>query len=147
MKNITGFAFKGNISSSVLEKLDIKNKSHVLSNYKEIENFVARLVDLKPKYILGLGMYSRIDKDKLRIETQCTQNGKKLPINHYLNPEVKSKLAQGIGNSYCNFVSAKIMEAINDGKLNSRYTFIHISKSFGINNAVSEIKAMLKNLD
>ena len=147
MVRLVAFAFKGNISSTVLKSLNLENKFYISSNYSEIEKFILKLIDMKPKYILGLGMYSRIDKNMLRIETQCSNENKKIPINYFLTPLGKTKLAQGIGNSYCNFVSVKIMQAINKQKLRTKYTFIHIPKSFPIDNAVTEIEAMLKNLN
>jgi pyrrolidone-carboxylate peptidase len=122
MDNILGFAFKENISA---------------------KTFIEKITNAQPKLILGLGMYSRRDKDKLRIETQCKIDDKSYAINYFLNPISRSKLAKGIGNSYCNYISAKIMEKINNGQLNSEYTFIHIPKSFSISEAVKEIGEMI----
>lgn len=140
---IIAFAFRGNISSKVLEKLDIDKKYYLKSDKKELEKFVEELIKINPKYILGLGMYSGRDKDKLRIETHYSENGKKFPINYFLTPGKNTKLASGIGNSYCNYISALIMKAINGGKLNSKYTFIHVPKSFEIESAVEEIGKMM----
>src|SRR6185369_4529884 len=111
----------------------------------DLDGFVEKLKTLQPKLILGLGMYSRKDKDKLRIETQCKIDDKSYAINHFLNPLSKSKLAKGIGNSYCNYISAKIMEKIKSKELDAQYTFIHIPKSFSVSEAVKEIEAMISS--
>jgi pyrrolidone-carboxylate peptidase len=144
MNNLIIFAFKGNISSSVLEKLNVENKFYIFSNNQKIEEFVTKIISLQPRYILGLGMYSRKDKDKLRIETQLNKEEERLPINYFLTPLANTKLAQGMGNSYCNFISRQLMEAINSKKLKSEYTFIHIPKSFQTEKAANEIEEMLK---
>jgi pyrrolidone-carboxylate peptidase len=142
--NIIGFAFRGNISSKALNELSIKTKFEIESDNKVIDLFIEEMFKLNPKYILGLGMYSGRDKDKLRIETQCIYENKILKINNFLNPSGKSKFANGIGNSYCNYVSGKIMNEIYSKKLETKYTFIHIPKSFDIKVATEEIEEILR---
>jgi len=144
--NIIAFAFRGNISSKILKKLNIKKKYVVSSNKKAINNLVRKLIEENPSYILGLGMYNRVDKDKLRIETHYSKDRNKFPINYFLTPSKSTKFANGIGNSYCNFISLQIMKAIKNKQLNSKYAFIHIPKTFQINEAVSEIESMLATL-
>ena len=141
--NIFAFAFKENISSEVLKKINIREKHFVRSNKKDIKDLMKKLAEKQPSYILGLGMYGGVDKNKLRIETHYSENGKKVPINYFLTPGRVTKLASGIGNSYCNTVSLSIMKVIKVGRLNSRYTFVHIPKSFQISKAVLEIEKML----
>ncbi len=57
-----------------------------------------------------------------------------------------SKYAAGIGNSYCNLVSWKIMRSISQKKLKSQYTFLHTPKSLRIITLVKEIDFLLKAL-
>jgi pyrrolidone-carboxylate peptidase len=51
-----------------------------------------------------------------------------MEIKPFLQPTPLTKLAKGIGNSYCNFVSWKIMQLITKGDLCSQYTFLHIPR-------------------
>lgn len=147
MMSFNCFAFRGNISARVLHRLGpaTLDKYTISSNKKYIKKFISQLFDNHPSFVLGLGMYNRIDQDKLRIETECTsKDNKKLKINNFLTPGKRTKFACCIGNSYCNYISAQIMEIINKEKLETRYSFIHIPKSFQINEAVEEIEEMLR---
>lgn len=145
MNNIVGFGFKGNISAMVIKKLRLHSSFTVNSNYNDLDLFLQKLINMQPKLILGLGMYSRKDKDKLRVETLCKLDNKCYAINYFLQPLSKSKLANGIGKSYCNYISGRIMEKIMSQELNAQYTFIHIPKSFAVSEAVKEIEAMISN--
>ncbi|MFC1710485.1 hypothetical protein ACFL0F_02400 [Patescibacteria group bacterium] len=144
---IVGFAFKNNISSEVLQNLKLKRKHFVTSEHEAIKNFVNKLITEKPDYILGLGMYSKKDKNKLRIETHYSKDIKRYSISYFLSPGKNTKLTNGIGNSYCNHISLLIMESIKNKKLNSKYTFVHIPKTFQTNKAVLEIEEMLSKLE
>lgn len=144
--NLVGFAFKRTNSGEILKMLSLSPKFYINSKYSYIERFVEELIALQPTHILGTGMYSRRDNDKLRIETHYSKNGKKHPMNYFIQPSSKTKFARGIGNSYCNFVSMKIMEAIDTKILHSQYTFIHVPKIFDINDAVAEIESMINSL-
>jgi pyrrolidone-carboxylate peptidase len=141
---IIGFAFKENLSAQILSKIKVHKRFYIASHYNEIDRFVTELIIHKPRYILGLGMYSGRDREKLRIETQCKFETEKLTINNFFKSDNHSKLANGIGNSYCNYISYRIMKIINDGNLNIEYTFIHIPKSFDINLAQLTIDGMLE---
>lgn len=109
----------------------------VFSN--NIDHYLFMILHDQPPYILGLGSYSGIDQDKIRIETKCSnqfrndfENGntyQEVQINLFLTPSSVAKLAYGIGNSYCNKVSWEIMKLINEKKLRSQYTFLHIPKT------------------
>ena len=100
--------------------------------------YLDMLIHDQPDCVLGLGTYSGVDQDKIRIETICTNqfrnnviNGdthKKTEINHFLLPTENMKYASAIGNSYCNLVSWKIMQLINQEKLESQYTFLHVPR-------------------
>ena len=109
------------------------------SSIESIDKLVEKLIKLQPDKILGLGRYSGRDQDKIRIEATCSNKFRNstfdnsplthLSINHWIQPNDEFKLAKGIGNSWCNLVSYKIMSAINSGKLKSQYTFLHIPKN------------------
>ncbi len=92
-------------------------------------------------------MYNRTDKDNLRIETHYSVRKNKSQINYFLTPSKNTKLTNGIGNSYCNYASAQIMNLINIGKLKAKYTFLHIPKTFQVDKAINEIEEMLLKLN
>lgn len=108
----------------------------------------------QPKYILGLGSYSGIDNDKIRIEQVCTNKFrnntydgnpyKEIQINSFIKPSSIFKYASGIGNSYCNLNSYRIMSLIEEKRLSSQYTFLHIPKSMNHFEASREIDKALK---
>lgn len=97
-------------------------------------------------YVLALGMYSGRDHQALRIETTCSnqfRNNKqtlhRCAIPYFLQPQPPLKLANGIGNSWCNLLSY----AICTGAPECRYTFVHIPKTF---DALAAAEALQKQL-
>jgi pyrrolidone-carboxylate peptidase len=84
-----------------------------------VEHYLEMLLHDQPPYILGLGTYSGVDQDQIR----------KVTINSFLSENSQMKSAEAMGNSHCNLVSWKIMQLINQGKLNAQYTFLHIPKN------------------
>ncbi|MCL5784693.1 MAG: hypothetical protein M1142_05065 [Patescibacteria group bacterium] len=108
----------------------------------------------QPEFILGMGAYSGQDNDAIRIETTTnnkfrnniidSKDPKTLSINPFLKPSPGMKLASGLGNSWCNFVSWKIVKLINQKSLKSQYTFLHIPKRFPVNQAVMTIEKALR---
>lgn len=107
-------------------------------NPNNLDHYLKMLLRDQPKHILGLGSYSGVDQDKIRIETICTNQfrnnydggiPKQTKINYFLKPNENLKLGKAMGNSYCNQISWKIMELIDRGELCSKYTFLHIPKS------------------
>lgn len=150
---IYGFAFgKGNISAYTLWRLKNINCCYQVfpNNFDSYLNF---LTHDQSEYILGLGVYSGGDQDKIRIEKVCTNKFRndivegdgliEKKIDPYLKPSENSKYTQGIGNSWCNLTSWKIMKLINEGELASKYTFLHIPKKMKTWLAVTEIDKML----
>lgn len=118
-----------------------------------IDHYVDMLLHDQPLYILGLGLYSGIDQDKIRIETICSnqfrnnyEGGKsqKIQISPFLKPNSQMKFAKAIGNSYCNLISWKIMQLINKQKLHSQYIFLHIPKTMKFWIAFQEIDRVLQ---
>jgi hypothetical protein len=150
---IYAFAFsKRNISAATLWGL-----KHINHRYQVWPNNLDRYLDLllhdQPAYVLGLGLYSGRDREKIRIETKCTNKlsrgyseGNKLievPLNPFLVPSGGSKYGQRMGNSLCNLTSWKIMKLVNSGRLRSRYTFLHLPKTMKTPRVVAEVDKML----
>lgn len=138
------FAFKETTSSKVLERLKVRNKRYVDSSAHSIDSFVSGLPFREGLWVLGIGDYSGRDKEKLRIETRChprfrkrTLTGKS-KMSPFLKPGLRSKYAQGLGNSFCNLISHRIIN-----RTRAEYAFIHIPKGFEVESAVSEISAMI----
>lgn len=106
------------------------------------------------KIFLGQGIYSGADQDKIRIETKCSNkfrndfiegnNYEELLINPYLKPSMLSKYAEGIGDSYCNLISYKIIKLITNKQLKSEYTFLHIAQTMRTATAITEIDSLIK---
>jgi len=152
-KRIAAFAFsKHNISSKTLYRLEqIDSCYQVFPN--NINYYLDRLLHEQLENVLGLGIYTGRDSDKIRIETKCSNRYRRgfidgdefteIDMSPYLHPLSNSKFAQGIGTSQCNLMSWKIMSLIREGKLKSGYTFLHIPKKFGVPRAVQEINRML----
>jgi pyrrolidone-carboxylate peptidase len=100
--------------------------------------YMEMLIHDQPQYILGLGSYSGADLNRISIETICSNQFRNNFVegNKYTETEIKSfikpmttmEYAKTIGNSYCNQTSWKIMQLINQCKLRSQYTFLHIPK-------------------
>jgi hypothetical protein len=57
-------AFRGNISESVLNKYSNIDKLFIPSSKKGIARAVTFIKNNKPMYVIGLGQYSGIDKEK-----------------------------------------------------------------------------------
>lgn len=121
-----------------------------------IDHYLDMLIHDQPSYILGLESYSAVDQDKIRIETICSNQlrndflegntCKETEIQPFLKPTPLAKIASGIGNSYCNMVSWKIMELINQQKLRSQYTFLHVPKIMKPLAVSQEIDLILQEL-
>lgn len=128
------FAFRYTVAEKVMESLAMPaDKVLIDSTEASIYDFISNINFAPYDYILGMGMYNGRDKTALRIETVCTnqfrhQNGdlKLVKIPCYLQPSIDIKLTKGIGNSYCNLVSYQLL--LNHPQ--SRYTFLHIPKTF-----------------
>lgn len=150
-RNILFIAFKGNNSERVLEACEFENKLFIPSTEEGI-NYAIHFVSInKPEYVIGLGEYSGGDKSKLRIETLCNKNFRNkeigdsyiLNMSEFLKPQKNSKIASGIGNSWCNLLSVRMINAKAYVPL---YGFIHIPKAFGISKAGSEIRLICNNI-
>ncbi len=150
--NLLAYAFQNTISEEVLACLPVGVKILIPSEAHEIPNIVQSILNTNPTYILGLGEYSGKDRDMLKIETRCTNKFKnsfygstfqELPLSNFLTSGNHTHFGKSIGNSYCNLISYLLMKNINDMHLQTHYSFVHIPKTFDIEEAVVEISAML----
>ena len=97
------------------------------------------LIHDQSPYVLGLGSYSGVDQDKIRVEMICSNQFRnnfvegdqytEVGIKPFLQPTAAMRYTKTINNSYCNQASWKIMRLINQGKLRSQFTFLHIPKT------------------
>jgi len=134
---IYGFALSGGTGRMLYRLRQIDCCYLVYPN--NIDHYLEMLLHDQPPYILGLGQYSGVDQDQIRIETVCTNKFRndyvdgtekqKIKLNSFLFANSQMKLAEAMGNSHCNLVSWRIMQLINRGELNSKYTFLHIPKN------------------
>jgi len=119
-----------------------------------IDHYLKMLLHDQPSHILGLGSYSGVDQDKIRIETITTNRFRndliednapeEVNINNYLETSNENfKMASALGNSYCNLISWKIMRLIEKGKLKSRYSFLHIPRGLYHTDLISLIDRLL----
>lgn len=147
---ILAFGFKENLSGSIVEQLDEQTHKIILeSEVCAIDNFLESTNLRNYDYILGVGSYSGVDKDRIRIETVCTsqfRNDKSNLITIKMKPFFQSskrlKLTYRIGNSYCNLVSYKILAKYPDLK----FTFLHVPRDYSQKHAIEEINSQLQTL-
>lgn len=144
------FAFKGLVSEKVAKLLGDRFDIAIIdSTVADIERFIQETNFDSYDYILGMGMYSGRDKAALRIETVCTnqfRNNKESldvkPIPYFLQPSDGIKIVKGIGNSWCNLVSYKLVSVFPE----KPYTFIHVPKKFATKKAGEIIISQLTAL-
>lgn len=151
-KQIYGFALGR--TGRLLYRLKNINGCYLVSS-NNLDKYLDMLIYDQPSHILGLGSYSGVDQDKIRIETICSNQFRndfvdgdqyiEMEIKPFLQPTVAMKFTKAIGNSYCNQTSWKIMQLINEKKLNSQYTFLHIPKTMKTWNISPEIDQALLN--
>ncbi len=144
------FTFKDTIGEKVAKRIKFPVKIfHLNSTVEAIDGFVSNIDVSQYEYILGMGMYSGRDSDALRIEIQCSShfrnnndNLQKIPIPYFLHADEGIKFAAGIGTSWCNFVSFKILKT----HPKSNYSFIHIPNLFPADKASKIIDQQLIGL-
>ena len=148
--SILVFAFKGTVAETVAGKLESVVQIYIVdSSMRAIDELTIKIQQQDPNYILGMGMYSGRDKDRLRIEKYCSSQFRddkntleQLTLPHFIRQGDYIKEAAGIGNSWCNLVSYRIMKEINP----NHFTFLHIPKSFDVNKAAKLIDKQLETL-
>ena len=142
--------------SMLLYKLSEPDCCYIVYS-NNIDHYLNLLLHDQPRFILGMGVYSGVDQEVLRIETVTTNQFRNSSIESnidsseklVINPFVRSigdssKLASSLGNSWCNLISWKIMQLINQKKLNSQYTFLHIPRTYPLYKSKEIIEEMLK---
>lgn len=144
-----------NVSSKILYKLKSIDCCYLIWS-NNIEHYLQMLLHDQPQFILSMGAYSGKDSEAIRIETAVNNKFRNIPIDTgkpqaislfpFLQPLAGMKLASGLGNSWCNLVSWKIIKLINQKSLKSQYTFLHIPNTFPVYKAVTIIEDSLKNL-
>lgn len=147
-RDVSFVAFNNTTATKVLSGLSQYHIYKIRSDFSSLTDFVRTSNTLGAKYIIGLGQYSGKDKDNLRIETRCNKKFRNdeieksdhLQLDDILLPAHKSKLAFGLGNSWCNLFSVMML---NNPNRNYLYTFIHIPKNFKTEEATEEIFKML----
>ncbi len=161
--SISIFAFKGghksNISTRVAKNLNFLNVTYLdfpdNSHQRTIDSYLTKVQEEKPLFILGLGQYGGRDKTPVRIETLCKnkfRNDKIFshgPDEYKIKPFIKEneifKKASGLGNSWCNQISYRIMRLKEEGNLrNTKYTFLHIREDVDAKEIAKRISPMLK---
>lgn len=157
--SIYGFAFDGNISSEVLARLKNLDHKQLLDKNESIGRYLEFLLCNQPQYILGLGQYTGSFKGKIKIEARCFNRygtnkinplvdfESAVDIKPYVAAEKSFVYSNKIGRSYCNLISWKIMELINGGKLNSKYSFLHIPKTMSACVATEKIADLPYSMD
>ena len=156
MKNqIYGFALGKTRTSKILYSLSKVDHCYLLFK-NNLGHYLSVVLRGRPKYLLGLGTYSGIDQEKIRIETKCTNQFRnklvdenrlqQMQITPFIKENQYMKIANKLGNSYCNFFSWKIMRFIKQHNLETQYTFLHIPNKFDWRLAVTSIDEELGRL-
>ncbi len=138
-------------SNNTIYGFSLGNTGRVLYNLKNIDccyiiypnninHYLDMLIHDQPPYILGLGPYSGVNQNQIKIETQFSNkfrneyvkgntSYKKLHTRSFLSPSSQIKPIKASDNSYCNLVSWKIAQLINRQLPHSHYTFLHVPKT------------------
>lgn len=150
MSDIHFVAFRGTMAHKVIEHL-LRCPTHVIdSKVSSIKDIVEDMYYRNASHIIGLGEYSGVDQDKLRYETSCNKRFRNTDLadvstlknDEFLETGKLSKYTNGIGNSWCNLLSIKML---NTPRKNYKYAFIHIPKNFDVQTAANEILTSLPN--
>jgi pyrrolidone-carboxylate peptidase len=151
---ICGFAFPRNASTRVMYALNRFDYCYVLWP-NNLDQLVKRLLRDQPEHILGMGIWSGRDQDKVRIETRCTNifrrgfiegnSLRKLKLKPFLKPDQGSKYGTGMGFSYCNRASWRVAREIEKGQLNSEFCFLHLPRMMKDEQLVAEVINLLES--
>lgn len=145
-------AFRGNISARVLERINFDGlEKHYLSSGRvAIESYVSKLELDRYNLILGMGLYTGRDQEKIRIELSTNSRFRNdiselevLLIPYNFQSQGLFKLADGIGNSYCNRLSYFMTSRIETLDKKIPYTFLHIPRKVDPEQAAMEIERQL----
>jgi pyrrolidone-carboxylate peptidase len=131
--HIAGFCLGG--TRTLLYKLNCVNSCYILFE-NNLKHYLKMIAHDKPDAVLGLGTYSGRDQDKIRVETRFTNQFRNdyidgdlervISISPFFKLSDRMKLATAAGNSWCNMFSYKIVTFIQDGHLETDYSFLHV---------------------
>lgn len=141
VQNLSIFGFRHTNSEKLLTIFPGNSKVLLDSSQIDIEKYVEKVKLERPQYVLGLGEYSGKDSNHLRVEVLCSNKfrnsilGSKVQQIEYkpfikIKEKMPIKRAYGIGTSWCNLVSYKLLTSFSSDEIN--YTFIHIPKTFNL---------------
>jgi len=141
------FGFEGTNTEKVAQLLsDVADIKIIKSSETGIENFISRTDFSHYKHIIGIGMYSGRDKDRVRIETECSsqfrnkkENLIRLSIPYFIDENDIFKLAKGIGNSWCNLVSFRLIKT----QKVANYTFLHVPRTMSVTKVANAVRTVL----
>lgn len=145
--SILVFAFRGTIAHTTAKLLQCADAVVIIdSSVAAIERFVRTTSFDRYEYILGLGVYSRRDKEMLKIETVCSgrfgrnaSDSATLALPSFLTEAPGMKLATSMGIGWCNLVSYRLMQAVHP----QHYSFVHIPKTFSAQRAAALLDEQL----
>lgn len=135
-------SFRENLSKDIGGRIDGTEHISIESSLSGINSALAEISHAKPGCVIALGMYSGKDRDKLRLETQCssrfrnTGNNNKTSINNWLSSS-EFRVASGLGNSWCNKLCWEVTNKFADLPL----SFVHAPKGFDVDEAAKIINA------
>lgn len=154
--------------SSEIVALEKQNKLQTFSlgigstQFKRIQGLLKKIEEIEPNYILGMGIY-RKDGKFLRVEKKfINKRGGKLinpqgPGTIYSNssfiedskqfnktnfPVCEASFA---GNGPCNFSAYSILNKLEEIKLKSEFTFLHIPQGFNAEKTAKLIIEVIKS--
>ena len=141
------FGFEGTITEKVARFLsDIADIKIIKSSETDILSFISQTDFSRYERVIGMGMYSGRDKDRVRIETECSskfrnkkENLTRLPIPYFIYENDIFKLAKGIGNSWCNLVSFRLIKT----QKVANYTFLHVPRTMSVTKVANAVRTVL----
>lgn len=144
------YGFANTISEVVAANLNSSAWDTIILDDKiSVEKLLTIVEANHYKTVLGLGEYGGRDSDKIRIETVCKNRFRNndiilrgqdtIAITAFIKPNTNMKLAQGMGNSWCNKTSYLIRHSFPD----IAFSFLHIPKNFDIELAQSLIQKQI----
>lgn len=138
-------SFKETVADIVAKDLQFCTVYSIHSSLSGIEFALKTIRELKPSKVLGVGSYSGVDRDNIRLEKFCSDrfrnvgNGTRIPLNNWARAHGHIKPTTNIGNSWCNKLSWEITNKFPD----IPYSFLHIPKTYSKTQAVTDIQLLI----
>lgn len=126
--------------------LDCTSRDSFNASFQKLEHELAKHDELR---VIGLGQYSGRDRDRLRLESTARNRFRNSKIvkggpDTYplaLDAQMQNiKIADGIGNSWCNLACYLLSRAISQKGQNANLYFFHIPKDYPTEQAVAELR-------